>query len=173
MKKIILGLIVGLAALVLIVPLFLPTSYNIERTIEFQTERANIFARIVNLQGWKEWDPWYAMEPDAQYSFEGTPGVVGSTASWAGKKIGTGKQTLTKVVQPEYIETQLEFEGESSAATGYWKFEEMENGTKVVWGMKGDLDYPIGRIFGLFMEGMVGTQFDKGLSSLKNLTEGK
>lgn len=173
MKKIIFGIIIGLAAIVLIVPAFLPSDYTIERTIHIQTDRANVFARIVDLKDWKDWDPWYAMEPDAKYSFEGTPGVVGSISTWEGEKIGSGKQTLMKVVQPEYIETQLQFDGESSLATGYWKFKEADNGTKVIWGMKGELDYPIGRIFGLFLDGMVGTQFDKGLSSLKNLAEGK
>ena len=174
MKKVLFSLFAGLLALLLIVPLFLPNEFTVERSIHIQTERSPIFSRIVDLQSWKDWSPWYAQEPDADYSFEGTPGVVGSSSQWKGEKIGAGKQTLTKIVQPEYVETKLEFfEPENSQATGYWKFNEENGCTTVVWGIKGELGYPIGRIMGCFMDKMIGSDFEKGLSSLKNVMEAK
>lgn len=52
-----------------------------------------------------------------------------------------------------------------------WEFTATAKGTRVKWWSEGELDYPIGRIFGLFIEGMLGPTFEKGLLNLKRISE--
>jgi hypothetical protein len=45
-------------------------------------------------------------------------------------------------------------------------------GTKVTWGLDTDLGFnPIGRYFGMMMDGMVGPDYEKGLARLKAAAE--
>jgi hypothetical protein len=74
----------------------------------------------------------------------------------------------------ESLTTTLSFKAPmESTALCYWKFEPTATGTKVTWSFSGDAHYPLGRIFGLFIDGQLGPQFEKGLSNLKKLAEGK
>jgi len=57
-------------------------------------------------------------------------------------------------------------------ATGELTFAAEGNGTKVVWTMNGNAGMnPIFRWFGLFMDKMVGPDFEAGLKNLKKLAE--
>jgi hypothetical protein len=41
----------------------------------------------------------------------------------------------------------------------------------VTWTIKGNLGYPVERVFGLFMESMLGPTCEKGLANLKKVSE--
>ena len=57
-------------------------------------------------------------------------------------------------------------------ATGYFRLVETNRGVKVTNGFYGDNGVNlVGRYFGLFMDQMVGPQFEKGLENLKNIAE--
>lgn len=172
LKRVVISLVILIVSVFLIIPSFLSSQYDVQRSIVINKSRIDVYSRIINLETWYEWSPWYAMEPTAEFSFEGIPGVVGSFTTWKGEKIGSGKQTLTKVISPEYVETELEFNDPNpSKATGYWNFTETTEGTKVTWGIRGSLPYPLGRLMGLFMDSMLGKDFEKGLNSLKSISE--
>lgn len=159
----------GLPLVIAVVfPFTLPTSFQVERSIELKHPQDDVFSYLVNLEAWSEWSPWLEKEPSAEYEFSGIPGVVGSFAQWRGEEIGSGKQTLTKLESPSYIETHLEFTApQQSESTGYMKLEEHNGGVKVTWGIKGDLDGPMDRVFGLLLPSMIAPDFDKGLQNLK------
>lgn len=49
--------------------------------------------------------------------------------------------------------------------------EPIAGGTRITWRNEGNLPYPIGRYFGLGVEGMLGPQCEKGLANLKRVCE--
>jgi len=158
----------AILAIILIVPAFLPNQFQVEKSITIQSSQENIYSYLVNLESWQEWSPWMAKEPNAEFSFHGIPGVVGSYTQWSGEVIGAGKQTLTELQGHEYIETKLEFtEPNTPDSIGYMKIVDEVNQVKVIWGMKGELSYPIERVLGLFIPSMIAPDFEKGLKSLK------
>lgn len=164
--------LISIILALLIIPALLPSQFTVEREITINDTQGDVFSYLVNLDAWQEWSPWLSQEPTADYSFQGIPGVVGSSTQWKGKIIGSGKQTLTKIEEPQYLETKLEFfEPQESTATGYFKIIETAQGVKVIWGITGASDYPIGRVFGLFMDSMIGKDFETGLKSLKEKLE--
>lgn len=164
-------------ALVLMIVVFnfaflLPSSYVVERAETVSTSPEDTYSYLVNLEAAKEWNPWIEQEPEAEFKIEGIPGVVGSSSEWNGKKIGAGKQTLISLEEPKYIEYKLEFSKPSKGeAKGYFKLEDSSSGTKVIWGMKSENLGPFGRVMGLFMDSMLGRDFEKGLANLKNRLE--
>lgn len=55
-----------------------------------------------------------------------------------------------------------------SSADDYVELEPTGDGdTRVTWRNTGDLPYPVGRYFGLGIDGMLGPQYEEGLQSLK------
>jgi hypothetical protein len=56
-------------------------------------------------------------------------------------------------------------------ASDNWRFEPTASGTKVTWTIEGSLGYPVERVFGLFMESMLGPTCEKGLANLKKVSE--
>ena len=54
----------------------------------------------------------------------------------------------------------------------FWQFEPTEEGTRATWANEGEVGYPLGRYFGLFLDGMMGPDFERGLKNLKRVCEG-
>lgn len=163
--KILFAILVALA----ILPLLIPSHYEIERSTHIQASPEEVFSYLVNLESLPEWGPWFEQEPSAERMFSGIPGVVGSAIEWKGQKIGAGKQTLISVQEPEYIELKLEFyEPQTSSATSYFILEPDSPGVKVTWGVSGERSYPFERVIGFLLKGQIADNFDKGLQNLKS-----
>lgn len=61
---------------------------------------------------------------------------------------------------------------EEGVAQGIYTFSPEGSGTKVTWAFEFDTGFnPLLRILGKFMDGMVGKDFEKGLSKLKTILE--
>ena len=88
------------------------------------------------------------------------------------EKDENGKQTIIESADYHYIKTKLEFSGFDNPSYGTWVFDEVDGTTKVTWSMDTDMGWNlIGRAFGLFFESMVGSDFEAGLSNLKQVAE--
>ena len=53
----------------------LPNTLEVTRTTAIERPRAAVFAMVNDLRIAKEWSPYYARDPDADYSFSGEPGA--------------------------------------------------------------------------------------------------
>jgi hypothetical protein len=52
-----------------------------------------------------------------------------------------------------------------------WNFKDENGKTIVTWTSTGNLSYPLGRLFGLSLEQMLGEQKEHGLKKLKEVCE--
>ncbi|NJP21289.1 MAG: hypothetical protein HC763_22370, partial [Hydrococcus sp. CRU_1_1] len=59
----------------------LPNTLEVTRTAAIERPRASVFAMINDLRIAKEWSPYYARDPDADYAFNGDPGQ-GQSMRW-------------------------------------------------------------------------------------------
>ena len=71
-----------LGALFAVGTFLLPNSLEVTRTVTVERPRAAVFAMVNDLRIAKEWSPYYARDPDADYTFSGDPGE-GQTMRWA------------------------------------------------------------------------------------------
>jgi hypothetical protein len=99
---------------------------------------------------------------------------VGSSYSWKGnRKAGEGSMTITAVDSPSTIKADLRFlkpfKSESKLA---WQLESVGSATKLTWTMVAEHTFMtrLMNAVGL-MEKMVGKDFDKGLTTLKGVSE--
>lgn len=151
---------------------FLPDSYTVSRAIEIDRSPELVLARITNYNTWSDWSPWYEQEPTAKQTFEGIAGQPKHKMSWIGDELGEGSLTLESVSAKDGVVARLEFiKPFKSKADDIWLLEKTNAGTKLTWVSKGLLSYPVGRLFGLSLEGMLGADKEKGLGKLKTVLE--
>jgi hypothetical protein len=175
LKKILIG-VGAVVALFLVILATRPSTFHVERATVIATTPDVVFAQVNDLRSWGAWSPWEKLDPAMQKTFAGPEAGVGQSNSWSGNdKAGKGKMTIVESVANERVNVSLEFlEPWSSTATSGLTFKPAEGGTQVTWWMNGDVDF-VGRAFHMFMDmdAMIGGEYDKGLASLKELSETK
>ena len=171
--QIIIIVIGSLITLVFIVAFILPSTRTIFRTIEINSSPEHVYSLVTDFHNYKKWNPWSEKEPDAKGSMSGTPARVGHKWMWEGKIIGSGYLEIKELVQNKYVLSDLIFTTpRKMRSEDIWEFEKIdETSSRVTWGHRAFLGYPLGRFFGTMLEKMLGPEFEKGLENLKRLSE--
>ena len=169
-----------LLALVFIAILFIvviagrPDEFVVSRSAKISAPPERVFPHVNDLRQWEAWSPWAKLDPDAKHSFAGADSGASAAMAWDGnKKIGAGKMTITDSRPSEMIRLKLEFIRPFAATnTAEFSFKPDANQTNVTWSMTGKNNLFF-KLFGLFVncDDMAGKDFQKGLASLKAVTE--
>lgn len=168
----IIGIIVGvLVAAILIVPLFTPSPAVVKASTEIALEPEQIFPSVALYTNRNLWDPWLTADSTAVATIDSKPGYVGSTYSWEGLNLGTGKMEVISVKENEYIESHLWFGDVELPALVEWRFEQVDGGTNLVWSFTQETNYPFGRLGMMFGKMFLMQSFETGLAQLKELME--
>ena len=169
--RVILIIVLVLVAAILIVPLFSPSPAEVsaETTIDLETNR--IFPKVASYIGRELWDPWLTQDSTADAKIEPNSAYVGSTYSWTGEKVGTGRMEVISVIENEYIESNLWFGKVEEPALVEWKFEAVDGGTHITWSFSQETTYPIGRLGMMIGKIFLKQSFELGLANLKELME--
>jgi effector-binding domain-containing protein len=174
-------LVLVLAAAVVAIAFVLPDSAHVERTILVERPASQVFAVLDSFRRYNEWSPWTARDPHAQYTISGPASGVGARQSWRGdpRTVGSGSQQIIQSTPDSAVTMALDFGGRG-AATAHFLLQPQDRGTRVTWALDTTaplrldgnfLDNLIGRYIGLFMDRMVGSDFETGLRQLKTLVE--
>lgn len=170
-KRVLIGLVV-LIAVLCGVAFFLPQNVHVERSIVVAAPPEAVFPYVNSFARFNEWSPWAKLDPNAKYTFEGPAEGVGAKMTWTGNgDVGTGVQTILESEAPTRVKSSLEF-GDGGPATASFLLAPEGEGTKITWTLDTDLGMnPVARWFGLFLDGMIGADYEKGLSNLKAVAE--
>ncbi|MEN9521934.1 MAG: hypothetical protein RL065_311 [Bacteroidota bacterium] len=169
---------VGILILVLLaVSFLLPSKSHVERTLTMKADVATVFDLVNNLHKWEMWSPWHDMDPNMKIKYNEIENGKGAKYEWTSenKNVGNGSMEITDVKSNEQISTQMHF-GEMGNPTGTFTFTKEGEGTKVVWGFNGDCSempfymVPMCKYFNLFMDKMLGPDFEKGLKRLDSIS---
>jgi hypothetical protein len=167
--------ILGALGLILLIALtgvyFLPDRYTVSQTIDINCPRSVVYEYVGDYSKWQKWSPWMDMDPQAQVAFEGKPGTNGHKMSWKSNKTGHGSLTIVKASATD-IDGELNIQRPiSSLGHDKWKFDEQGKQTKVTWTSTGPLKYPFGRLMGISVDEILGSQEKEGLDKLKEVCE--
>jgi uncharacterized protein YndB with AHSA1/START domain len=153
-----------------------PSEFRIVRSATIAAPPELVFAQVNDFRAWQAWSPWEKKDPNLKRTYEGPPAGRGAVYAWAGnKEVGEGRMTLTESRPAELIRIQLEFL-KPFAATNKSEFTFTPRGdgeqTDVTWSMTGHNGF-LAKAFCMFMDmdKLVGSDFEKGLASMKTVTE--
>lgn len=169
----ILGIVVVLAVVVVAGGYLLPREVVVARSVEINAAPEAVFPHVNSLKAGQKWSPWLGIDPDVQTTFTGPDEGVGAKLEWASDnpQVGSGRQEIVTSVANERVETALDF-GDMGLAKAEFILAAQGGATEVTWTLNTDMGAgPIGRWFGLMMDGMVGADYETGLQNLKTLVE--
>jgi effector-binding domain-containing protein len=171
-KKILLW-ILGILAVLIIVSFLLPKTYKVERSIAIKAGPEVIYALSGNFQQWHVWVAWTKeFDSTAVFEISGSPGQVGASWKWNGKKLGQGEMISSELIPGQLVGYDLAFNEGQYKSKGKIIIEKLGDSCKVSWFDEGDLGYnPLNRYMGLLMDRMMGPDFEKGLIKLKKVAE--
>lgn len=170
----IIGIIVAaLVGIILIVPIFLPTDYHVERYEVMKASADVIYPYLNDLEKMQEWGPWQRHDETIKNTYGDKKEGIGANYSWTSENSGAGSMTITKSTPNKEVKTDLVFEGQGTSL-GTYLIEKADEGSKVIWSF--DTKFSglwIWRWFGLGMESSSAPFMTEGLGYLKEIVEAK
>lgn len=152
--------------------------YQVEQSKIIEAPQEMVFNEVNEYTNWENWGPWYQEAEDIAVNYEEKTSGEGAGFSWQSDDTGDGSITTTKATPFTSIEQKISFDNPfgESVSDMYWNFEEVENGTQVTWGMKGEQSF-MEKLALTFqdesMTEMMLPMFNKGLDNLQNVISNK
>ncbi len=175
--KIVASVVIVIVAIIAIIGAFMSPKSHMERAIVVNAQPAAIFQQINGFKNFNKWSPWMSQDPNTVTVYEGPEAGVGAKMSWTSEKLGNGSQWIIESVENKHLKTGMKFEGMDGQYTSDINLEPADGGTKVTWTYDGDVSDTgigtsiMGKVMGKFMDGMLGPDYEKGLTNLKTLAE--
>lgn len=159
--------ITAIIAAIAFVALLLPRKVVVTRQAHVDLPPEDVIARVASTEGFQTFNPYCTTDSDLQITPFGPAAGVGSGFRFEGKE-GKGTQTVTEATQTRV--THLIDLG--AMGKPVQTIEAMANGagSQVTWTVTSDMGFnPIFRIFGLFMDRMLGKTYELGLKNIAAL----
>jgi hypothetical protein len=171
-RRILYGLAIAIVALAAIA-LLLPRQVHVERSVAVRSPPMTVFEIVNGFGRFNEYSPWFELDPQAKYTYEGPASGVGAKMSWTSEErgVGDGSQEIVRSEPPRMVQSRIEFGGDSTAVTT-WTIQPAEGGSTVTWAFDTDLGMnPVMRYMGLAFDHLIGRDYERGLARLKALAE--
>ncbi len=139
-------------------------SYDVAKTRLIKADPLVVFNDLNDYQNWKEWGPWYEQDSTIRVQFADNTIGEGGAYTWTSDIEGGGRMKTLKVQKPERLDQEIVFEtpfGDMRSDV-YWILNKVENGTKVTWGIKGELPF-FSRFMTSGMKEQLGPMEERGL----------
>ena len=169
--------ILGIIALLLALGFLMPGTTHIERAIDINVPAVDVFNQVNELKNWSNWSPWAKLDPNTVWKYsEPSSAGLGAYYTWASEQsnVGKGKVTILESKPNELVRNRMEFAGQGEAMSNFILTAKDTASTKLVWTFESDNGLnPFSRWMGLFMDKMLGPDYEKGLANMKAYCEMK
>ena len=172
--KWVLGIVIGLVAVLLAGGLLLPSTFTVQRSATINAAPDKVYELVADPKRWNDWGEWSRRDRAMTITYSGPASGPGAVWEWKSKSQGDGRMTFTAAEPGKRVAFDLFFPDFGTTSRGELNFAAEGTGTRVTWTMNGDMGKnPIFHWMALMMDGMVGKDFDAGLANLGKLAEGK
>lgn len=143
MKKMIFTIIAGALILFLGIGFYNASKLqhiHIQKSVNINTEISNVFNKVVNLEKFTEWSPFYEADPNQKTKVKGEDGKVGAQFHWEGNNgKDLGYQEIKEIKTLELIRMECDIQKPFKAnPTFLYTFSKSENQTMVTQDFKLD-----------------------------------
>lgn len=153
----------------------LPNTLEISRAAMIERPRASVFAMVNDLRIAREWSPYNARDPNADYTISEAPGP-GQSMRWVSnvREVGAGRMVIVDSEPNEFVETVLTI-GDRASLNSRFELQRAETGTRAEWLVSaecaaGAINIPC-RYMNLIMRSTIERDLDDGLERLKDRAE--
>ncbi len=160
-----------IAALLVVIGLFLPSDFKAERSAVIDAPQDELFEQINDVKNWNNWNAWNKIDSNWKVTYSDNTIGEGASYSWKSedKNVGNGKVIITKSEAMSIVEGTMEFEGMDPAKIYHTLEPQDGGGVKVTFGINSDVGGNIflKYMFNMFGDKMVGDNYEKSLKDLE------
>ena len=169
-------LILSLVVAVLIVGVFAPKRFKLERSIQISQPKDSVYQYLKFLKNQDQFSVWARKDPKMKKTYSGQDGIVGFVSAWESKdeNVGTGSMEIVKLTAGERIDMHVRFKVPfQNEDDSYFETSSInEENTRVIWGFEGNSPYPWNAlVYLLKFDDMIGKDLEGGLKKLKSVLE--
>jgi len=160
----------------ILIGLFIPNTYHIERSIVIHAPVQRVFAEICDLKKLEAWGPLKNLDPYMQITYESSSSGEEMELVWKSenRRIGSGRQKIIEIIPNERIVINDSIQGWIPSIM-CWDLKPIDGGkcTKITWSNQSKLHFiNIYRKHGCFSaNGRLGMIYEKSLQRLKEQIE--
>ncbi len=148
--------------------LLLPRHVHVQRQATVAAAPEAVLELAASNRAYQRFNPYLSADPKLNITHFGPESGAGSGFHFDGKD-GKGSQTVATVTD-ESVRYDIDL-GAMGQPVQMITATPTAAGAEVTWSMDMDLGYnPVARIFGLFMDKMIGKTFEQGLDNLATAT---
>ncbi|HRP01745.1 MAG TPA: hypothetical protein PLE30_03760 [Candidatus Kapabacteria bacterium] len=159
----------SILAIIILISLFLPSKYKIEREIIIDSNFATIEDYIIDLRKWEDWS-YMSTKKDTSMTISYQQNNLGpySSAKWKSKFMGAGVLRIFNYKPNKSIDYEIIINDDEHRINGTFFLDSLNNGIRVKWVDYGELGFnPAARVFGMLMEKYMGRDQESSLLDLK------
>lgn len=154
----------GLAIAAVAATYLLPRTVEVTRSSVMPVAPETVLALAASTEGFQTFNPYRTADPALNIEPFGPAEGVGAGFRFDGKD-GKGTQTISSVTDRDVTYT-IDL-GAMGKPVQIISAVPADGGAEVTWSVTSDLGMnPVFRVFGLFMDGMMGPTFEQGLENL-------
>lgn len=172
--KMFLFVLFGLAVMLTLIGLVIPSSVKISRGIIVNADSIKVYNQLSDVKDWGQWMPWVTADEGALVQISAVTNAPGSYFKWKGLNLRNNGTIRFISLTPNLITTKYELQGMNDCEGGF-RLRSLPNNlsqTEVQWFMEYKLKwYPWERFYGIFLDHIIGPSLDKGLQELKTYLE--
>jgi hypothetical protein len=159
------GFGIGAVALLAAGTMLLPRHVVVERTANIKADAAKIIELAASYEGYQKINPYKNSDPNLKTEPFGPASGLGSGFKFNSKD-GSGTSTVSAVTA-NAVTYAIDL-GSMGKPTMIIAVAPEGDKTKVTWRMEADMGMnPIGRVIGLFLDGMMGKTYEQGLKNIE------
>lgn len=143
----------------------LPQKVHVERQAHIDSTVERVIELAASNRGYQRFNPYRTADPDLDIRHFGPEHGVGSGFHFKGRD-GNGSQVVSEITE-NTVRYAIDL-GALGKPEQTLRVEPADDGVLVTWSMDADLGMnPVARVFGLFMDGMIGDTLEVGLINLE------
>ncbi|MEM8536955.1 MAG: SRPBCC family protein [Pseudomonadota bacterium] len=155
---------IATVAAIALIALMLPRTVVVTRQAHLNMSAEDVIARVASTDGFQTFNPYCTTDPELKIEPFGPADGVGSGFRFDGKE-GKGTQTVTDVTA-NCVTHQIDL-GAMGKPVQTIEAKPANGGALVTWTVTSDMGFnPVFRIFGLFMDRMLGKTYERGLENM-------
>ena len=159
--------ILAIVAAIILIAMLLPRKVVVARHADVEMSPEEVITRVASTEGFQTFNPYCTTDPELKITPFGPAEGVGSGFRFEGKE-GKGTQTVTEVTASSV--THLIDLGAMGKPVQKIEAKAAGTGSRVTWTVTSDMGFnPVFRIFGLFMDRMLGKTYELGLKNIAAL----
>lgn len=160
--------ILAIIVAIILIAMLLPRKVIVTRKADVAMAPEEIIARVASTDGFQTFNPYRTTDPELKITPFGPTEGKGSGFRFEGKE-GKGTQTVTDLTATSV--THLIDLGAMGKPVQTIEAKSTDTGTRVTWTVASDMGFnPVFRIFGLFMDRMLGKTYELGLKNIAALS---